>query len=174
MTTMSGRRLRNSIRTAVLQESAEDVQVVIAGLSNMYSSYIATPEEYQIQRYEGASTIFGPHTLTLYQDQYEKLIQAMFGNKSIDAGPSPPYLDDSVMSLQPVVIYDGKPMGKSFGDVNRQPLLKYTIGEVASVEFISGNPRNNLQHEKTYFTIEMLHDEKTWDILYADANWETS
>ena len=43
-----------------------DVRVVIAGLTNTYSSYVTTIEEYSIQRYEGASTIFGPHTLDAY------------------------------------------------------------------------------------------------------------
>ena len=43
-----------------------DVRVVIAGLANTYSSYVTTFEEYAEQRYEGASTIFGPHTLDAY------------------------------------------------------------------------------------------------------------
>lgn len=43
-----------------------DVTVVIAGLTNTYSSYVTTFEEYAMQRYEGASTIFGPHTLDAY------------------------------------------------------------------------------------------------------------
>ena len=46
------------------------VTVVLAGLTNTYSSYITTFEEYQIQRYEGASTIFGPHTLDAYIQVY--------------------------------------------------------------------------------------------------------
>lgn len=44
----------------------EDVHVVLAGLTNTYSSYVTTREEYGAQRYEGASTIFGPHTLDAY------------------------------------------------------------------------------------------------------------
>lgn len=44
----------------------DDVRVVLAGLTNTYSSYITTFEEYGVQRYEGASTIFGPHTLDAY------------------------------------------------------------------------------------------------------------
>ncbi len=51
--------------------------VVIAGLSNSYSGYIATYEEYQVQRYEGASTIFGPHTLSAYQQLFAQLAQAI-------------------------------------------------------------------------------------------------
>lgn len=51
-----------------LQVQAEwgNVTTVIAGLTNTYSSYVTTFEEYQEQRYEGASTIFGPHTLDAY------------------------------------------------------------------------------------------------------------
>ena len=44
----------------------EDVHLVVAGLTNTYSSYVTTYEEYGVQRYEGASTIFGPHTLDAY------------------------------------------------------------------------------------------------------------
>ena len=43
-----------------------NVHVVLAGLTNTYSSYVTTFEEYGVQRYEGASTIFGPHTLDAY------------------------------------------------------------------------------------------------------------
>jgi Neutral/alkaline non-lysosomal ceramidase, N-terminal len=44
----------------------QDVHPVIAGLTNTYSSYITTFEEYGVQRYEGASTLYGPHTLDAY------------------------------------------------------------------------------------------------------------
>lgn len=37
----------------------DDAYVVIAGPANTYAHYVATPEEYTVQRYEGASTIFG-------------------------------------------------------------------------------------------------------------------
>jgi neutral ceramidase len=39
---------------------------LIAGLSNTYSSYITTPEEYAVQRYEGGFTLYGQHTLDAY------------------------------------------------------------------------------------------------------------
>ena len=32
-----------------------DIHVVISGLANTYTDYITTPEEYSVQRYEGAS-----------------------------------------------------------------------------------------------------------------------
>ena len=52
-------------------------QVVLAGLSNVYTHYITTPEEYTAQRYEGASTIFGPHTFQAYYQKYSSLVKAL-------------------------------------------------------------------------------------------------
>jgi len=41
------------------------------------TNYIATPEEYSIQRYEGVSTIYGPYTLPAYIQEYNKLAVAL-------------------------------------------------------------------------------------------------
>ncbi|GIY16302.1 neutral ceramidase [Caerostris extrusa] len=51
ITTMAGRRLRDAVQK-VLEEtsSRDDIQVVLSSLSNAYSSYVATFEEYQVQR----------------------------------------------------------------------------------------------------------------------------
>lgn len=65
------------IATTLAAEGVPDTIPVIAGLSNVYSHYIATNEEYAVQRYEGASTIFGPHTLSAYIQQYTMLATAM-------------------------------------------------------------------------------------------------
>lgn len=51
-TTMSGRRLRAAVWGTLLEGGMpKNSRVVIAGLSNVYSDYIATFEEYQEQRY---------------------------------------------------------------------------------------------------------------------------
>lgn len=52
-TTMAGRRLRDAVKTVLKEGSnGREFSVVIAGLTNSYSQYIATFEEYQVQRYE--------------------------------------------------------------------------------------------------------------------------
>lgn len=170
---MSGRRLRNNVRNAIMQAGGSDVQVIVAGLSNMYTSYVATPEEYEVQRYEAASTAYGPHTLTIYIEQFQRLAQALVHNEMINPGPNPPYLDDKVIALTPGVFYDKAPSNREFGDVTRQPANNYRIGQRVSVEFISGNPRNNLQHEKTYLTVELQRPNGDWFVVASDANWET-
>lgn len=48
-TTMSGRRLKKEIKDTVeANVGYSDAKVIIAGLSNIYSDYITTPEEYQV------------------------------------------------------------------------------------------------------------------------------
>uniref|UniRef100_U5EWG2 Neutral ceramidase n=1 Tax=Corethrella appendiculata TaxID=1370023 RepID=U5EWG2_9DIPT len=173
LTTMSGRRMRNKVRDASLAIGGPDVQVIIAGLSNIYSSYITTPEEYQIQRYEGASTIFGPHTLTIYIEQYQKLLQTIIKKESIEESVSIPDSDHKLISFVTPVVYDGHPIGKDFGYVHVQPLSAYWRGDTVYTKFVSANPRNDLRQEDTYFTVEKQGDSGNWHVVATDADWET-
>ena len=89
-TTMSGRRIRESVTNALLANGASsDIRVVTAGLSNSYSHYIATYEEYTVQRYEGASTLYGPNTLAAYQYLYSGLAAALQTGTPVPPGPTP-------------------------------------------------------------------------------------
>lgn len=172
-TTMAGRRLRRKVREAFSQAGGGDVQVITSDLSNMYSSYVVTEEEYQAQRYEAAFTIFGPHTLSVYIDQFENLSRALVNGLSLSAGPSPPFLDDRVISTQLDVLFDGTPIGRSFGNVLAQPNQNYNAGDLLNVVFVSGNPRNNLQHDNTYFTVERRNGYGDFVVVATDADWET-
>lgn len=169
---MAGRRLRSRVQDA-FKANGVDVQVITSDVSNMYSSYVVTPEEYQAQRYEAAFTIFGPHTLSVYIDQFENLSRALVNGLTLTAGPSPPRLDDRVISTQPEVLFDGTPLGRSFGNVLRQPNQNYNAGNSVDVVFVSGNPRNDLQHENTYFNVERQNRYGEWTVVATDADWET-
>ncbi|XP_024944699.1 neutral ceramidase isoform X3 [Cephus cinctus] len=175
-TTMSGRRLRDVIRKAAndaLQEA--DLAVIVAGLCNTYSDYITTPEEYQIQRYEGASTIYGPHTLTIYLKQYQELVTAAIMKKDLEPGPLPPdLLKENLISLVTPVLYDTPKWRHDFGDCLQQPPAKVFPGDVVTVQFVSGHPRNNLMTGSTYLTVERLNDDETWTSVATDADWETT
>ncbi len=85
-TTVAGRRVR-----ALLREhwpSAPDA--LVAGHSNGYAGYITTREEYAHQRYEGASTLFGPHTLGAYLTALDELAQRSAPVSSREAAFGPP------------------------------------------------------------------------------------
>lgn len=170
-TTMSGRRLRHVLKSAAGNNA--NTRVIVAGLSNSYSSYITTPEEYQMQRYEGTSTIFGPYTLPIYLAQYEKLFKALTQQK-LDPGPSPPDFSHRLVTLVPPPLFDSAPWGHDFGHVKKQPKQSAIRGEEIDVEFISSNPRNGniLMHGRSYFTIEKESNE-SWIAVANDADWDT-
>lgn len=53
---MAGRRLRDAVKGVLIsggrKEFDNNVHIVIAGLTNTYSQYVTTFEEYKVQRYE--------------------------------------------------------------------------------------------------------------------------
>eukprot|EP01120_Amphizonella_sp_Union-15-10_P011536 TRINITY_DN4913_c0_g1_i6.p1 TRINITY_DN4913_c0_g1~~TRINITY_DN4913_c0_g1_i6.p1 ORF type:complete len:353 (+),score=80.34 TRINITY_DN4913_c0_g1_i6:178-1236(+) len=174
-TTMSGRRLRASVQKVLLARGmwTPDSVIVIAGLANTYSHYITTPEEYQVQRYEGASTLYGPYTLPAYQQEYSKLVDSLVSGTPYPPGPNPPDISDDTFDFQPGVLVDEPGFGYSFGDVVVQPLAKYAVGDLVTVVFVSANPRNDFRTEDTFLTVELLQSDGSWKVVYDDGNWET-
>lgn len=173
-TTMSGRRLREAIKKVMNDASNDETSVIIAGLCNTYSDYVTTPEEYQIQRYEAASTIYGPHTLTIYLRQYQELAQAAILKRRVLPGPQPPeLLRTSLISLVPPVLYDTPKWGRNFGDVVQQPPKVASPGDTVKATFVAGHPRNNLMTDSTFLTVERLVDDEVWMPIATDADWET-
>lgn len=173
-TTMSGRRIREAIvDSANKANNSIGYKVMLSGLANAYSSYVVTPEEYNAQRYEAASTIFGPHTLPAYIQQYINLAYHVAKGVSLsDSGPEPQNLLTKQISLKPGVVYDGIPYGRRFGDIVYNVQTQYRVGDQVFCSFISGNPRNDLQTEKTFLTVERK-DGPNWVVVATDGNWET-
>lgn len=60
---------RNALRARLIASGVldNDAYVLLTGPANTYGHYVTTPEEYAVQRYEGASTIYGQcECLTTY------------------------------------------------------------------------------------------------------------
>ncbi|XP_075996229.1 neutral ceramidase [Genypterus blacodes] len=177
ITTMSGRRLREAVKQELESEGElKDTEVVIAGLSNVYTHYITTYEEYQLQRYEGASTIYGPHTLSAYLQKFRGLARAIAQDRVslLPVGPRPPFFKE-LFNLLPAAPVDRKPQNSSFGDVLQEVYPVYRQGDVVSVTFVAGNPRHSGDiRNKTFVTVEMYDNRTdTWEIVHTDASWET-
>jgi neutral ceramidase len=75
MTVTAGTRLRRAIERQT--GGASHGRALIAGLSNAYIQYIATPDEYQLQYYEGASTLYGQNTLPYLVERFRWLAEAL-------------------------------------------------------------------------------------------------
>lgn len=154
VTTMAGRRLRNTVTTA-LSKAGVDTSVV-AALANSYASYLATREEYALQWYEGACTQFGPNELAAFQQEYTKLCTAIVSGADVAAGPTPEDVTGQTVDFTAKVVLDDVPLGKSFGGVITQPAASYTKGAIASAQFWGGHPNNDLQTQGSFLVVEKL------------------
>ncbi|XP_042514234.1 neutral ceramidase 1-like isoform X2 [Macadamia integrifolia] len=176
-TTMAGRRLRDAVKSVLTSgpngEFNSKVHVVIAGLTNAYSQYITTFEEYQVQRYEGASTLYGPHTLSAYIQEFKKLAESLISGLTVAPGPEPPDLFDKQFSFLTPVILDATPHGAQFGDCKNDIPQNSTFkrGDMVSATFRSACPRNDLMTEGTYALVEFFHDKETWVPAYDDDDF---
>ncbi|KAL8027169.1 hypothetical protein ABFS82_14G074600 [Erythranthe guttata] len=176
-TTMAGRRLRDAVKkvltSASTKEFGSNVHIVIAGLTNTYSQYVTTFEEYDMQRYEGASTLYGPHTLTGYIQEFKKLASALVSGKTVESGPPLPNLLDKQISLLTPVVMDATPIGVKFGDVSSDVAKNSTFkkGDNVTVVFWSACPRNDLMTEGTFALVEILKGKDSWVPAYDDDDF---
>lgn len=160
VTTVAGKRLEDAAARAARRHdptsrgSGEEQtwSVVVNGLANGYSGYVTTAEEYAAQRYEGASTLYGPNTLRLYERVVAELVAEVvaeqredeaedetedetFSSRYARADPSDVYedfrrhvsktgaRDESTQSL--VFPFDARwPPGTKFGEVVLGPKKK--------------------------------------------------
>lgn len=190
-TTMSGRRWKEAIQSAsedLLQSHrqpeplVERPVVVLGGPANSYTHYIATEEEYSVQRYEGASTLYGPHTLAAYINVTLSLLPYLAASSPSPppAGPLPPdNVNRSLSFISPVVV-DRAPIFKHFGDVSQDVSERYQRGDAVRARFVGANPRNDLRLEATFAAVEKLDDhdddgvatsEDAWRTVRDDADW---
>lgn len=68
VTTMLGRRISDRISAVTGRKD-----VALVGLANEYISYFTTPEEYDVQDYEGAATLYGPASGPLLEVELARL-----------------------------------------------------------------------------------------------------
>ncbi|KAM9954016.1 hypothetical protein ACTFIW_010771 [Dictyostelium discoideum] len=173
-TTMSGRRLRNTVRE-IIGQSIENPIVLIAGLANTYSGYIATFEEFQVQRYEGASTVFGPHTLGAYQQEFANLAQSIVDGSQADPGTFPRNMSGHTPFFLPPVIVDVAPKFDDFGDIytDVSTTTPYSINQTVTVIFYGANLRNNFMTESSFLTVDQLQSNGQWSTILNDGDWDT-
>ncbi|RYP52669.1 hypothetical protein DL768_002225 [Monosporascus sp. mg162] len=177
-TTMAGRRWKNAVHDEVSRLFAAEPKpaspvVVLGGPANSYTHYIATEEEYGIQRYEGASTLYGPHTLAAYINVTLSWVPYLSSvSNRPPRGPEPPDNSNRSLSFIPSVIHDAAPFFKSFGDVVHDVEEMYRRGSTVGATFIGANPRNNLRLESSYAVVEQLDAATSrWRAVRDDGDW---
>lgn len=179
VTTMAARRWKDAIAKSASEKlSITDPLVVLGSPANSYAHYVTTEEEYGRQRYEGGSTLYGPNTLAAYVNLTLTYLPYLDesaqgeGRYPEPSGIEPPINTDKSLSFIPSVVYDGHPIGKSYGDViTSAGNAKYTPGDKVSATFVGANPRNNLRSESTFAAVERQTDSGDWETVRNDGDW---
>jgi neutral ceramidase len=113
MTEEMGRRVRKSVLDA--SAHAGVTTAIVSGLANEYADYFTTPEEFDMQHYEGGATIYGRASSVALQESLTALAGALAAGKAApDAYPF-----DPTNGVKP----DGQPFpaGADGGAVTAQP-----------------------------------------------------
>ena len=178
LTTMAGRRLKKALKAALVEHGMLDAaagKVVISGLSNGYADYTTTWEEFQEQRYEGGSTIFGPLQLQAYIQEFTRLAVALATNSTVDPGPAPSDFSGKLSGGKKPKNEEA-PKGKAFGDVTADVPAAATFvagADTVSATFVGGWPNNNLREEGTFLEVQRQTAAGAWQTVAVDGDVET-
>jgi neutral ceramidase len=167
-TIVAGLRMRRTV-ASVLAVPVTDV--LVAGYSNAYIHYVTTPEEYDLQRYEGGSTLFGRWELGAFQQTAAGLARAMGDGLPAERGDLPP-VTKRPRPARSTPRADEPPSGRAIGDILIGPRPSYRPGQQVSMVVVGTNPNNDLRRGETYFCVERL-DGNRWTRIADDGDWCT-
>jgi neutral ceramidase len=169
VTITAGLRMRRAVAAAV---GADVRDVLVAGYTNAYIHYVTTPEEYEQQRYEGGSTLFGKWEAPALTQIAADLAVAMQDGKPVDRGAPPPDLSAVGATPPREVKPDDRVGGRDFGQVLDAPRASYRAGQQVRVGFAGANPNHDLHRGATYLVVEREAD-GGWTRIADDGDWET-
>lgn len=164
-TIVAGLRIRRAV-AAALGVPLDDV--LLQGYTNGYSQYVTTPEEYESQQYEGASTLFGRYTLPAYQQEFA----ALASGAAAPPGPRPADPATGRITLEPGVVFDSPGLGRRYGQVLTDAAAAYTAGQTVSTVFVTGHPKNDLRRGGTFLEVQR-QDGGSWVRVLDDGDWAT-
>ncbi|GBG27306.1 Neutral ceramidase [Hondaea fermentalgiana] len=176
VTTMSGRRIRDTVRSALTKASRDVEHVEVLACSNAYAGYLATAEEYDVQHYEGASTHFGRNQLRAIQDMLTRIIedgpeaQALAAPVFVAEGRTAP-LDVATKMLDDNARF---PPGVKLGDTLTDVPLgqEFARGDLVEATFWCARPLNSQFLIKSFCDVQTkAADSSTWTTIANDHDW---
>jgi neutral ceramidase len=159
------KQMGERIRTAVDRGGFD--RVALAGLTNAYNSYTATPEEYDACHYEGSFTLFGRHQGLRYVDEVLKLSGPLLADRPAPAGaPEPPSLGFGLQN-------SGIPARQTpaAGTVIDQPAERTTRTQKVTFRWNGGDPGIDLQRGRAFVTVQRS-DAGTWRTAFTDDSFQ--
>jgi neutral ceramidase len=101
ITTTAARRLYACISEALAPSGIR--HITVCTYANAYYGYATTPEEYDLQNYEGGHTVFGRWTLPGFLTVFRRLARAMThprSERALDRSLRPPVFSQHELSLR--------------------------------------------------------------------------
>jgi neutral ceramidase len=195
VTTMAGRRLAQTAREA----DANMQHAVLAAVSNAYSGYLTTREEYQLQHYEGSCTHFGQHQLEATQRMLRDLLLSERGrtdgqgtllqgevllDRLDQVQPDPPVIWQMpgavATQLAPRQAALLAPPWAKLGDLYDQNTLQLVRGQVLQARFWCARPLNSQIFVESFCDLQQLdlhqqeqQHEHEREHEHAQATWKT-
>jgi neutral ceramidase len=170
VTTMAGRRLRNS----VLGELGDWARyIVLAGYANGYAGYVTTPEEYQLQQYEGGHTLHGRWSLPAYQQVASQLASALQSGATLtDKIRYDDWRGKSAGMPLPTGPANALPEERRYGDALPLEKSDYESGETVTIDFWSANPTEHYVTGSNFLRVEH-RTPSGWQVVADDGDWST-
>ncbi len=168
VTITAGLRMRRAVADVV---GADLHDVLVAGYSNAYIHYVTTPEEYENQRYEGGSTLFGKWEAPALTQVAVELATAMRDGRTVDRGDRPADVSAKLRSARQRPPDEPGDDG-DFGTVLVAPGAAYRAGQTVTSAFVGANPNNNLRRGATYLEVQRSAG-TGWIRVADDGDWST-
>lgn len=174
VTTTAARRIRTTLLDELEPFGVRYAQ--ISGLSNHYSHYLTTREEYATQQYEGGSTVFGAWQLDAVIQELSLMIRRELNRSKPGTEFAPAHYHADYRTHVTSLVHD--PDGDNHfgtatpGSVTVPPASSYSLsdGPMITVSFVSKNPRQDLRQNDTYGIVEQQID-GAWQTVALDNDW---
>jgi neutral ceramidase len=158
-----GRRIRSAVMAA-FPPSAGVKGVAIVGYANEYIHYFTTPEEYDMQHYEGGSTLFGKYSSVLIEDDLATLASEL----ARGAPATAPVPFDPRNGVTPDMTPYGT--GATTARPVTQPLTTARI-ERAAFSWQGGGQGLDRPLDRPFTTVEQRH-QRSWRRVTDDLGLE--
>ncbi|WP_421083229.1 neutral/alkaline non-lysosomal ceramidase N-terminal domain-containing protein [Rothia nasimurium] len=145
-------------------------QIIVQGVTNAYSHYVATPQEYVSQQYEGGATIFGINSMGAYRQVLNTVGTSLRDGTALPLGDKPE-VRTPMKSAVGKVWYDLPGLGNHYGKVLTQP-GNTPRGRTVSALFVGAHPNNDQQLNSTYLEVQRKQG-SSWVTVAGDNDPNT-
>jgi neutral ceramidase len=148
-----GRRFEAAVRGNL---PAGVKEPVVVGLANNYMGYLTTPEEYEMQHYEGGHTVYGVWTSLVVRDALVALTNSLAAGEPAPAPDEPPVLGGTGPGAFP--------SGDAEGAVTAEPAESVTRFDTVSIGWTGSAGGVDRPVDQPFVTLER----------FARGRWQAS